>query len=432
MPSPRRSAARLFPWHYAWAVAGIAFLAMLFAAGVRAVPAVLMVPLEAEFNWDRTVVSAGVALNILLFGLCGPFAASVMERVGMRAMMIGGLVVMACAVAAATAIQTAWQFTLVWGLVVGIGSGVIAGWVAAAVANRWFVARRGLVVGLLTAANATGQLIFLPILAAIAGGPGWRISLLLVVACLLVILPLVAIGMRERPGDLGLRAYGAPSTWWPPPSLARVNLFLGALRTLASGLRHRDFLLLAGTFFICGASTNGLVGTHLISHSIEHGIAPVAAASFLSIVGIFDIVGTIASGWLTDRFDSRLLLAWYYGLRGISLVFLPQAYEAGLTGLTIFAIFYGLDWVATVPPTVQLTAAIFGRERVATHFAWIVASHQIGAAAIAYLAGLSRVWQGNYGLAFLVSGLLCLLAAWMATRIARGASAPVATSPAAA
>ncbi|TAK20433.1 MAG: MFS transporter [Chloroflexota bacterium] len=416
---------------YAWIVVAVTFVVMLAAAAVRSIPAVLMVPLESEFRWDRTVVSSGVSVNILLFGLCGPFAAAVMERIGMRQMMLFALVAMGLAAGGATLITEGWQFVLLWGVVVGLGSGAMAGWVAASVANRWFATRRGLVTGILTAANATGQLIFLPILAGLSAEMGWRVAAWTAATVVAAAVPFVIVIVRDRPADIGSRPFGAPSDWTPSARPPLGNPFVMAIQTLAHGLRNRDFLLLSGTFFICGASTSGLVGTHLITHSIEQGIPQIAAAGFLAIIGVFDVVGTMVSGWLTDRYDSRRLLMWYYGLRGLSLFFLPYAYDAGVSGLTIFAVFYGLDWVATVPPTIRLTADVFGRERVATYFAWVLAIHQIGGAAIALLAGVVRSWQGSYGLAFVASGFLCLIAAWMSTRIGERSARPAAVSAAA-
>ncbi|HEY3110025.1 MAG TPA: MFS transporter [Chloroflexota bacterium] len=404
--------------HYAWLVVAVTFAVMLGSAGVRSVPALLMLPLEQEFGWTRAAISLAVSINLVLFGLCGPFAASIMERIGMRQMIAGALATLGVAVALTSRMTAVWQLQLLWGLVVGLGSGAMAGWVAASVANRWFVARRGLVVGVLTAAGATGQLIFLPLLASIIAGAGWRPAVLLVSAVTLLVIPLAWLVIRNHPQDVGLSPYGAAEDV-PPPPRPSGNPFARALGTLARGVRDRDFLLLAGSFFICGASTNGLIGTHLIPASIEHGIPEVQAASFLAVIGIFDIIGTTVSGWLSDRFDSRWLLAWYYGLRGLSLLFLPYAYGTGYFGLALFVIFYGLDWVATVPPTVRLTADIFGKRDVGTIFAWILASHQLGAAAIAFSAGAMRTWFGDYQAAFMTSGILCLIAAGMVVRIGR-------------
>jgi sugar phosphate permease len=404
--------------HYAWIVAAVTFVVMLGSAGVRSIPSILMLPLEDEFGWTRAAISLSISINLFLFGLCGPFAAAVMERFGMRRMMAGALIVLGLAVSLTTRMTEVWHLQLLWGVVVGLGSGAMAGWVAASVANRWFVERRGLVVGILTAAGATGQLIFLPVLATFVSRIGWRPAVLLAAAVSLLVVPLVLLVIRNHPQDVGLTPYGAPADV-PRPPVPTGNPFARAIGTLVRGVRDRDFLLLSGSFFICGASTNGLIGTHLIPASIEHGIPPVDAASFLAVIGIFDVIGTTASGWLSDRFDNRWLLAWYYGLRGLSLLFLPYAYGTGYFGLALFIVFYGLDWVATVPPTVRLTADIFGRRNVGTVFAWILASHQLGAASIALGAGAMRTWFGDYQAAFMTSGILCLLAAGMVVRIGR-------------
>jgi len=407
--------------YYGWLIVGVTFLTMLAAAGVRAVPGVLILPLEHEFGWTRSTVALAVSINLFLFGLCGPFVAAVMERVGMRAMMILALVVMGLAVILSTQIRAAWQLQLLWGVVVGFGAGALSGWVAATVANRWFVERRGLVVGVLTAAGATGQLIFLPILASAIESVGWRLAVLIVSALALALVPLVLFVMRDSPQQIGLQPYGAQPSDAPasPLRVTTGNPFAAAIQTLLMGLRNRDFRLLAGTFFICGASTNGLIGTHLIPHSVEHGMTEVMAAGLLATIGAFDIVGTIASGWLSDRFDNRWLLVWYYGLRGLALLFLPYAYGTGFFGIALFVVFYGLDWVATVPPTVRLTADIFGKQNAGRVFAWIFVAHQLGAASVSYAAGAMHDWFGNYQAAFLTSGAICLVAASMAIRIGR-------------
>lgn len=404
--------------HYGWIIVAVTFITMLGAAGIRATPGVLILPLEQEFGWDRATISLAISVNLVLFGLCGPFAAAVMERIGMRAMMGGALLLLATAVGLTSLMTAPWHLVLLWGVLVGLGSGAMAGWIAATVSNRWFVQRRGLVVGILTVANATGQLIFLPTLASLSVAAGWRAVVLVVAACALIVIPLVLIFVRNHPRDLGLRAYGAePSDEPVKPAPLSGNPFSTALATLRHGLTDRNFLLLAGTFFICGASTNGLIGTHLIPASHDHGIPEVMAASFLALIGIFDVVGTLISGWLTDRYDSRKLLGWYYGLRGLSLIFLPYAFEAGIPPLALFVVFYGLDWVATVPPTVRLASDLFGKQNAGRVYAWVLAAHQLGAAAIAYSAGFLRQGLGSYTSAFLLAGLLCFLAAGMSLKI---------------
>jgi len=397
--------------HYAWIVAGVTFLTLLVAAGLRATPGVLIVPLETEFGWSRATISFAIGVNILLYGLIGPFAAAMMDRFGLRRTMLAALVCIAAGVALTPLMTRPWQLILLWGVVVGTGSG-------ATVVARWFVARRGLVIGVLTASTATGQLIFLPALASLAAHYGWRSVSLTVGGVALALLPVVAVLMRDHPQDLGLAPYGASDNEGRLVA-SRRNPAATALLALRDGLRSRDFWLLAGSFFICGASTNGLIGTHLIAACLDHGIPQVAGASLLAAMGVFDLVGTTLSGWLSDRWSNRGLLAWYYGLRGLSLIYLPFAFDISFYGLSLFAVFYGLDWIATVPPTVRLATRTFGTERGPIMFGWIAASHQLGAALAAFVAGALRVELGTYLAAFVLSGLLCLIAALMVLFIGR-------------
>jgi MFS family permease len=400
--------------HYAWFIAGITFVTLLAAAGTRATPGVLIVPLQREFGWNRAEISLAVSINLILFGIIGPFAAAFMARFGVRRVLLAALTTIAVGVGLTAVMTTVWQLYLLWGLVVGVGTGCMATVLAAVVANRWFVARRGLVVGVLTAAAATGQLVFLPVLATEVVTRGWRWASLTVAAAIVLVIPLVAVFMRDRPEDVGLRAYGATED--DPPATLQ-NPFSTAIAGLRTGLRSSAFWLLAGSFFICGATTNGLIGTHLIPASMDHGIPEVTAAGLLAVIGVFDIVGTIGSGWLTDRWDSRWLLFGYYGLRGIALLILPFVLGASFFGLVAFIVFYGLDWVATVPPTVALSAQVFGRQQGTVVFGWIFASHQFGAAMAAFAAGALRTWLGDYQVTFVLAGLLCLVACGLVIRI---------------
>jgi MFS family permease len=409
--------------HYGWIVVAVTFLTLLAAAGIRSTPGVLMIPLEREFGWTRATVSFAVSVNLFLYGLFGPFAAGLMDRLGIRRVMVTSLALVATGVGLTTLMTASWQLTLLWGVVVGLGTGTMASVLGAMVANRWFAERRGLVLGLLTASSATGQLVFLPLLASMVVHVGWRSAVLLVAGVGLVVLPLVALLMRDDPREIGLRPWGAPAAAPAragPPHASATAPLVG----LARGLHSRDFWLLAGSFFICGLSTNGLIGTHLIPASMEHGIPEVTAASLLASIGVLDIVGTTVSGWLSDRWDNRYLLCWYYGLRGLSLLFLPYAFGSEYLGLAAFAVFYGLDWVATVPPTARLAADTFGRENVGIMFGWIAASHQLGAATAAYGGGLLRTWLGDYQVTFIGAGLVCLVAAGLVLRIGQ-ASRPV-------
>src|SRR5712691_8739070 len=330
--------------HYAWIMAAVTFVALMGAAGFRATPSILIVPLQHEFGWNRAVISVAVSINLILFGLTGPFAAALMDRFGLRAVTVGALITVASGALLTTLMNSPWQLYLLWGVVVGLGTGSMASVLAATVAGRWFVHRRGLVLGALTAAGATGQLIFLPGLGWLAQNLGWRAAAISVGLAALAVVPIVAIFLRNRPSDLGLTAYGATEADTAP--LTTGSPILNAFRGLRVGVRSRDFWLLGGSFFICGASTNGLIGTHLIPASMDHGMAEVTAASLLAIIGVFDVIGTRASGYLTDRFDSRWLLVWYYGLRGLSLLFLPYALGTQFLALAVFVVFYGLDWIA--------------------------------------------------------------------------------------
>jgi len=399
-------------FHYGWVVVGVTFLTLLIGAGVRSAPGVLLVPLETEFAWSRGTISFAIAVSLLLYGFAGPFSASFMERFGIRRTMLAALSLLAAGVALTTLMRESWQLIVLWGLVVGAGAGVIANVLGAVVAARWFTARRGLVVGLLTGSAAAGQLIFLPTFAAINEHYGWRAMVLTVTAVVLIVIPIVALLMRERPEDVGLAPYGETGGPKPVAAAPQGNPFRLAIRTLAEATHSRDFWLLAGSFFCCGASTNGLIGTHLIPACLDNGIPEVASASLLAGMGIFNMVGTTASGWLSDRVDNRVLLAIYYSLRGLSLLFLPFSFVS-FYGLSLFALFYGLDWIATVPPTVRLIANSFGKEKAGIIYGWVFTSHQLGSAAAAYFAGLMRADLGSYLEAFILSGLLCFAAALM-------------------
>ncbi len=392
--------------HYAWIVAAVTFVVLLVTAGVRATPGVLMVPLEGEFGWSRTAISGAVAINIALFGLIGPFAASLMDRWGLRRVVLAALVLLASAVALTTFMQHQWQLVFLWGVLVGAGTGVTSMVLAAIVATRWFEARRGLVVGLLSAANATGQLVFLPLLASVAEERGWRSATMVVAAAAVAVFVVVALFMRDRPEDIGLRRFGQG----PDVSGGHMVPAMAPLAALRHATGSKAFWVLAGTFFVCGASTNGLIGTHLIAACHDHGIPQVTSARLLAMMGIFDIVGTTASGWLTDRYSSRHVLFGYYTLRGLALLYLPFTLQDGDQGLRWFAVFYGLDWIATVPPTVRLTGEAFGRENTGVIYGWIGTSHQLGASLAAFGAGASRVALGDYRTAFWIAGVLCLLA----------------------
>ena len=404
--------------HYAWIIAAVTFVALLVAASTRSTPGLLLVPLEKEFGWSRATISFAVGVNILLYGLIGPFAAAMMDSFGVRRMMVGGLMLIGIGVALTPLMQHSWQLVVLWGFVVGSGCGVIANVLAATIAARWFTAKRGLVMGLLTSSAAAGQLLFLPLFAAIIAAYGWRaMAIVLALIAFVLVIPVAKL-MRNRPEDIGLNAYGeAPGTVVTPPAPPGNPIHV-AFGALGSGLRSRDFWLIGGSFFVCGASTNGLIGTHLVAACTDHGITEVAAASMLGMMAVFNFAGATGSGWLSDRMDNRVLLAIYYGLRGLSLVFLPYAFDS-FYALSLFVVFYGLDWIATVPPTVKLTATTFGKENTGIMFGWISAIHQLGSASAAYLAGVIRVDLGNYTQAFIISGALCFVAAVLVMAVGR-------------
>ncbi len=416
--------------HYAWIVAAVGFVTLITAAGFRSTSGVLIVPLEDEFGWSRATIGLAVSINLLCFGLGGPFAAALVERFGLRRVMATALVTVSIGSALTVFMTQPWQLCLLWGVVNGLATGAVSVPLAAIIANRWFVERRGLVTGLLTASNATGQLVFLPVLAAIVTQFGWRWAAVTVATVAIgVVFPLVVLLVRDRPEDVGLLAFGATADA-AAAATSSGNPFALAVDGLRTGMRSTNFWLLTGSFFICGLSTTGLVQTHLIPAAMDHGYAEVAAAGLLATIGVFDIVGTTVSGWLTDRHDPRVLLFWYYALRGLSLLALPYLFGAPRFGLILFIVFYGLDWVATVPPTVMLTAETFGRERVGVVFGWIFAAHQFGAAVAAWGAGAARTWFGDYGWAFGSAGLLCLFASGLVIRIGRGGAPLPAPSPA--
>ncbi|MGN6097812.1 MAG: MFS transporter [Bosea sp. (in: a-proteobacteria)] len=397
--------------HYGWVVAGVTFLTMLVTAGAVGAPGVLIGPLQTEFGWSTSDISSAFAVRLVLFGLLGPFAAAFMNRFGIRRVAAIALLLIGAGVLGSLWMTTLWQLFLLWGVVVGMGTGLTAMVLGATVATRWFSARRGLVIGLLTASTATGQLVFLPLLASLTQAVGWRSALGLVLAMLLLAVVAVLALMRDRPSDLRLAPYGASDTTPAPipPKLSFGAMLASPLIALREAVITRTFWVLFGTFFICGASTNGLVQTHFVSLCGDFGIVPVAAAGMLAVIGIFDFAGTVGSGWLSDRFDSRTLLFWYYGLRGLSLIYLPFT-SFSFYELSLFAVFYGLDWVATVPPTVKLAADRFG-ERANLVFGWVFAGHQLGAAFAAWGAGFTRTAYESYLPAFFIAGLLCLLAA---------------------
>ncbi len=405
--------------HYAWVMVGVTFFTALITAGTVGAPGVFIIPLQKEFGWTTAEISSALSIRFILFGLMAPFAAALLNRYGLRNVTLSALLIVASALVASLAMTKVWHLLLLWGVVIGIGTGMTALVLGATIAARWFNARRGLVVGILTASVATGQLVFLPLLASVTERMGWRIALSFVCVMLGLAAFAVLMLMRDRPSDVGLRPYGDQGTEpLPAPAPSTAPIMAAALGTLRDAAQTRAFWILFATFFICGASTNGLVQVHLIPMCLDFGIPQVQAASLLAAMGIFDFFGTIMSGWLSDRYDNRWLLFWYYGLRGLSLLMLPFT-DFSFYGLSLFAMFYGLDWIATVPPTVRLTAQRFGAERANLVFGWIFAGHQIGAAFAAFGAGMTRTLLASYLPAFFFAGALCIVAALIVLAIAR-------------
>jgi len=429
--------------HPAWIVAAVAFLALVGAAGFRAAPGVLMVPLQNEFGWSTTVLSAAVSINLVLFGLTAPFAAALMERFGIRAVTAVALVLIGAGSALTVLVTQSWQILLTWGLLIGLGTGSMALVFAATIANTWFAKSRGLVIGILTAGSAAGQLVFLPFIAALAQDPGWRQASLLIGAGALAVVPLVLMFLKNSPAEVGVLPYGATPPAADPNAAKepkgpeptgpaagqdaqepRRNAAVRALQVLKRASKVRTFWALVAGFAICGATTNGLIGTHFIPSAHDHGMPETTAAGLLAVVGLFDIIGTIASGWLTDRFNPRILLAVYYQFRGIGLLVLPLLLSATVQpSMIVFVVIYGLDWVATVPPTAAICRQVFGADG-SVVFGWVFAAHQLGAAAAALAAGAVRDATGQYTYAWFAAAAMCTIAAVISATIRKDARKP--------
>lgn len=410
--------------HYGWVVVGATFLVMLVTAGAAGAAGVMLIPLQREFGWSTAEISSALGLRLALFGLAAPFAAALMNRFGLRAVVLASLGLITVGNGLSIFMTELWQLVLLWGVMVGLGAGLTALVLAATVATRWFEARRGLVVGLLTASSATGQLMVLPLLANVVQAVGWRGAIGVMCVFYALAAVVAAILLRNDPTAVGLRPLGATADV-AIPAASRGATFAAPFIALREAAPKPLFWVLFGTFFICGASTVGLVQMHLIPLCSDVGIAATSAAGLLAVMGVFDFVGTVASGWLSDRYDNRWLLFWYYGLRGLSLVYLAYS-DFSIVGLSLFAIFYGLDWIATVPPTIKLVGAHFGAARANLVFGWIFAGHQLGAGVAAYGAGAVRSGLGSYLPAFEAAGLLCLVAAAAVLTIGRfgGGSLP--------
>jgi len=406
--------------HPGWVAVTVTFFTLMASAGYRSAPSVLIVPLEDAFGWSRSQIAFAVSINVLLFGLVAPFAAALMERFTVRKVVMSALALVSLSSTSTIFMTQPWHLWLLWGLGVGVGAGSMALVFAATIGNRWFIARKGIVIGALTAATASGQLVFLPLLSHFAITYGWKSVSLTVGGASALIIPFIFLFLKEKPELLGLAPYGAPEGWQPPPP-NEMSAGKIAIDTLMKSSKSRDFWILFGTFFVCGLSTNGLIGTHFIPAAHDHGMGETVAASLLALVGVFDVIGTIFSGWLTDRMDPRKLLFFYYGLRGLSLFLLPSILFSTLHPSTlVFIIFYGLDWVATVPPTIMLCRAILGPQRATVVYGWVFVGHQIGASVAAIGAALLRVKLGDYALAFYISATMCLVASLAVLQIGKG------------
>ena len=406
--------------HPGWIAAIVTFFTLMATAGFRSAPSVLIVPLEDAFGWSRSQIAAAVSINVLLFGLVAPFAAALMERFTVRKVVMFALTVVAISSSSTIFMTQPWHLWALWGMGVGVGAGSMALVFAATIANRWFIERKGIVVGALTAATATGQLIFLPLLSHFANTFGWKSVSLTVGAASALVVPFIYFFLKESPESLGITPYGAPDGWQPH---AKSDMSAGkiAIDTIARASKSRDFWILFGTFLVCGLSTNGLIGTHFIPAAHDHGMPVTVAAGLLALIGVFDVIGTVFSGWLTDRMDPRKLLFFYYGLRGLSLFLLPSILFSTLHPSTlVFIIFYGLDWVATVPPTLMLCRIVLGPQRSTVVYGWVFVGHQVGASIAALGAAILRVKLGDYALSFYIAATMCLVSALAVLQIAKG------------
>jgi len=412
--------------HPAWIVTGITCLALLAVAGVRSSFGVFVHPLQHEFGWDRATISWAAVLSMILYGALGPLAGRLSDRHGPKVVLVASLLLVGVGVLASSTISRLWQFHLYYGVLTSLGAGGAAMVTAAAMTSRWFATRRALVMGLAGAAVSAGQLLVLPFAQQIEIWYGWRWSFAVMGALLLAaVLPATALVFRNEPAEVGARPYGWTEVQASPASVA------DAARSTPLGMavRHPGFWLLAGSFFVCGYTSTGLIGVHLIPHAVDHGFPKMAASSAMGLMGAMNVVGTTLSGYICDRYGKRVPLALYYFLRGLSLFFLPAVTD--LTELNLFAIVFGLNYISTVPPTSMLTADLFGRRSVGMLFGWIFLAHQIGAGLASYVGGFVYDHTGTYDLAFLSAGVLGILAAGMVLAIrepGRAAPAPAVRS----
>jgi predicted MFS family arabinose efflux permease len=394
---------------YGWIIVTVTAIVLLVTAGARSAPGAWLIEMERDTGWSRASLSLATGLGLILFGLGGPISGTLMAKFGIRAVTAASVVITALAMFLSSRVQTQLELNVFFGLLSGIGTGLVASVLGATIANRWFLEKRGLVMGVFGASTSAGQLVFYPLLTTLAVTIGWRSSALVLASIAIALIVPVLIFMRSDPSEVGQRPFGATDA---PLETPKADLGI-----MSKALKHPDFWLLAITFYICGATSNGLIGQHLIPHAVDHGLTQPVAASMVALMGAFNFVGTIASGWLTDRYDPRRLLLVYYFFRGISLLILPFMHDTA--GLSVFAVLFGLDYIATVPPTVMLVAKTFGRHNVGIVYGWVFAAHQLGAAMAAWIGGLARDNYGDYALAFTVAGIIAMLAGFLALGIRR-------------
>lgn len=419
-------------FHYGWLIIGLTFFASLNGAGIRAVPAVLINPLEADFGWSRAQIASAVAINLVLYGAVSPFVGWLLDKYGPRRVMLSSLTILSLGLVGTTFVTQLWQFILLWGVVVGLGAGGMSGVLSASVAHRWFVARRGIVLGFLNAGPSTGQIVFLPLMMFLIQYGGWRFGSYALVSITSTCVLLVWLFMRDEPSDVGLEPYNQGPGASANATSSAANASAGPSMGILDAVKTPTFWLLCGVYFVCGGTANGLIGTHLIPYTLDRGFDPTAAATTVGIMGGMNFLGTLLSGWLTDRVDSRKLLAIVFAFRAAALFFLP--FVDGIGGLMVFAVVYGLDWFATVPPVVTLAGQTFGKQSIGRIIGWIFLAHQLGGAAMAMGGGLVFSYFGDYEMAFFAGGFLGLLAAGFAISIrpTKEVPPPMAPEPAAA
>ncbi len=403
------------PFHYAWLIVAVTFFASFNGAGIRVVPTVLIHPLEADFGWARSAITLGISINLLLYGVAAPVVGWILDKYGPRRVMLTSLTLLSVGLLCTTFVSQLWQFWLTWGVMVGLGAGGMSGVLSASVAHRWFNARRGQAVGILSSGSSTGQIVFIPFMLFIVAYTGWRMGSYILVACTAAAVTLVWLLMRDKPEDVGLEPYNeGPGAVTAPvvdkaaakPEEAKPA---GPVMGIKDAIKTPTFWLLCGVFSICGGTANGLIGTHLLPHALENGFDRLTVASAIGIMGTMNVIGTLFSGWLADRIDPRKLIAAVFTLRGLSLFYLLLVDNT--QGLIIFTVVYGLDWFATVPPVVMIAGQTFGKQSIGRIYGWIFLSHQIGGSAMAYAGGLLYDYVGNYEMAFFAGGWMGLMAA---------------------